>query len=312
MTTHETKSIGMWAHPQVKTTSSNTDSEESIAVTSTATLTSPVKAASVITQTSPLKEQPIPVIDKPSPSPVLPEPQPGPSKVSSSSSSSSSSPPPSNDDPVYDPTLEPGDSSDVSGSSDKSDEQDCSRHKYIIFNDCLDELLRRCPGCGELVIETKKSFQGSLLSVTLVCGNNHTTHWKSQPIINRFAEGNIVLSAAVFFAGGTYGRFYQICSFMGLKVPSSATFFRIQKEFLYPVVNEYWLAEKEAVKQELQELDSVSMIGDARCDSPGYSAKYSTYTFMDAATDKIIDFEVMQVSEVCILLLDISKVCCYH
>ena len=40
------------------------------------------------------------------------------------------------------------------------------------------------------------------------------------------------------------------------------------------------------------------MSGDGRCDSPGYSAKYSTYTLMDSATDLILDYSLIQVSEV--------------
>ena len=113
----------------------------------------------------------------------------------------------------------------------------------------------------------------------------------------------MLLAAAVFFAGGTYGRFRQICGFMGLAVPSESTFFRIQKEFVYPVVNQYWQEEKESVKQELSNREDLTLIGDARCDSPGFSAKYSTYSWMDPVTGKIVEFEVMHVSEVHTLLL---------
>jgi hypothetical protein len=35
--------------------------------------------------------------------------------------------------------------------------------------------------------------------------------------------------------------------------------------------------------------------GDARCDSPGYSAKYGSYTLMDLVTKKILDFQLVQV-----------------
>ena len=39
------------------------------------------------------------------------------------------------------------------------------------------------------------------------------------------------------------------------------------------------------------------MSGDGRCDSPGYSAKYGTYTFLDSKTNLIADFEVVQSTE---------------
>lgn len=37
------------------------------------------------------------------------------------------------------------------------------------------------------------------------------------------------------------------------------------------------------------------MIGDGRNDSPGYSAKYGTYTLMSVDINKIIDFQVVHV-----------------
>ena len=45
-------------------------------------------------------------------------------------------------------------------------------------------------------------------------------------------------------------------------------------------------------------VEPVSIIGDGRCDSPGYSAKYCTYTVMEQSSDKILDFQLIQVSEV--------------
>ena len=38
--------------------------------------------------------------------------------------------------------------------------------------------------------------------------------------------------------------------------------------------------------------------GDGKCDSPGHSAKYGTYSFMDVESEKIVDFAVVQVTEV--------------
>ena len=40
------------------------------------------------------------------------------------------------------------------------------------------------------------------------------------------------------------------------------------------------------------------LIGDGRCDSPGHSAKYCTYTLMDSDSGKIVDTTVVAVTEV--------------
>lgn len=42
----------------------------------------------------------------------------------------------------------------------------------------------------------------------------------------------------------------------------------------------------------------VLLIGDGRCDSPGHSAKYCTYTMMDAESGKVVDIEVVPVTDV--------------
>ena len=67
---------------------------------------------------------------------------------------------------------------------------------------------------------------------------------------------------------------------------------------LIPVISEKWELDRNAIVHELKERAKVSLSGDGRCDSPGHSTKYGTYTFMDNETQKIVDFTVTQVSEV--------------
>ena len=66
---------------------------------------------------------------------------------------------------------------------------------------------------------------------------------------------------------------------------------------LFPVINEAWQAGQNSVFSEL-EIEDLWLSGDGRCDSPGHSAKYGTYTMIDQFSDKIIDFQIVQVSEV--------------
>lgn len=44
--------------------------------------------------------------------------------------------------------------------------------------------------------------------------------------------------------------------------------------------------------------DPTSLASDGRCDSPGHSAKYMTYSFYSDSLNKIIHFEQVQVKEV--------------
>ena len=52
------------------------------------------------------------------------------------------------------------------------------------------------------------------------------------------------------------------------------------------------------VRQELVNKGGINLNGDGRCDSPGHSAKYGTYTLMDNDSGKVVAFRVVQVSEV--------------
>ena len=42
----------------------------------------------------------------------------------------------------------------------------------------------------------------------------------------------------------------------------------------------------------------LDICGSGWCDSPGHCAKYETYTVMDENTNKVLDFKVIQVTEV--------------
>ena len=49
---------------------------------------------------------------------------------------------------------------------------------------------------------------------------------------------------------------------------------------------------------ELKHSDPIDRCGDGRADSPGYNAKYGTCTLMEESTGNIIDFHLVQVTEV--------------
>ena len=44
-----------------------------------------------------------------------------------------------------------------------------------------------------------------------------------------------------------------------------------------------------------KEESEIHLLGDGRCDSPGYNAKYRTYTLMDSQSGHILDFHISHV-----------------
>ena len=169
--------------------------------------------------------------------------------------------------------------------------------KYLVFENELLKLFKRCQECGAPIDEAEKIIKGSQYMVTCKCIYNHNITWESQPTIKGIAAGNLLLSAAILFSGSTYTKVATLSEILKLKIFSEKTFHNIQDEYLFPVINEFWEQEQISLFHTLKE-KQLWLSGDGRCDSPGHNAKYGTYTMLDQETDKIIDFNVVQVSEV--------------
>ena len=156
----------------------------------------------------------------------------------------------------------------VSNSHNTIYEKMRSSPKYIVFEETLLELFGHCLKCSDEVLEKEPLKKGSALKVTTLCKNSHSKEWVSQPLVNRAAAGNVLLSGAIY---------------------------KWQKKHLFPVINDLWQQEKAGVLTDLINSNSVTLLKDGRCDSPGFSAKYGTYTMMDKESEKIVNFKVCHV-----------------
>ncbi|KAM7286362.1 uncharacterized protein ISCGN_030184 [Ixodes scapularis] len=58
-----------------------------------------------------------------------------------------------------------------------------------------------------------------------------------------------------------------------------------------------WNAEQECILEEMRSAGGAHLSGDGRCDSPGFSAKYGTYSFYSNTLNKIVHTEQVQVGE---------------
>ena len=57
--------------------------------------------------------------------------------------------------------------------------------KYLVFDSCLKKLLKRCPDCGDVIIQHETETIGSMLSIKLACHSGHTSYWDSQPMVKK-------------------------------------------------------------------------------------------------------------------------------
>ena len=164
--------------------------------------------------------------------------------------------------------------------------------KLIVFWTCLLPLLQCCMICRQLTFIKGTFFKGTQLIVDLACQNGHETKWHSQPNIRGFAAGNIWLAASTLFSGCTFQRIKEVMSVAKIPFMSKVTFYSIQKRFLFPAIHRVFVTNRALLFDFVRRRGHLDLLGDGRCDSPGYSAKYGTYTVMDAMTNFILDFHV--------------------
>ena len=179
-----------------------------------------------------------------------------------------------------------------------ANESPCLDYKFIIFWSKLLLLFKFCFRCGAHACITSTTIIGTHLVVKLLCSNGHEPRWESQPLINGTAAGNLLLAACILFTGGTFRRTEEIFKLLNLQCLGKTRFNELQNENLFPVIHKHFILQQEDVFARLIASDGVDLIGDGRCDSPGHSAKYGTYTFMDIETGEVIDFMVIHVGQV--------------
>ncbi|KAH8032832.1 hypothetical protein HPB51_003046 [Rhipicephalus microplus] len=112
---------------------------------------------------------------------------------------------------------------------------------------------------------------------------------ESQPSANGIAAGNILLAGVILFSGASTTKMLQLLEPLGVEVFSKTAYDVYQRGYLLPALTKVWATEQAALMKRATGSD-LRLLGDGRCDSPEHSAKYLTYSLMDAETTQIIHF----------------------
>ena len=179
----------------------------------------------------------------------------------------------------------------------EENEESSNESKSIVFDSCLKQLFQLCRICGAIVKNAYLKQKGSLICVTTVCKAGHTEPWFSQPFTKGMAAGNLICSGGILFTGNHFMRVSALMSACNIRFFEKGTFYYIQRKYLWPVVNNHYIVQQREILQSFRGQPLV-LAGDGRCDSPGHNAKYGTYSVMEVTTEKIVDFSLVQVSEV--------------
>lgn len=143
------------------------------------------------------------------------------------------------------------------------------------------------------MLEPKVEGTGATFTTTCDCRNTFT--WQTQPNHKRMPLCNLILAAAAFFTGCSPTRLINSLKYAGLCIFSFTTYNRIQTAYLVPAVRGLWDRCQAAMFRDRGDRP-VKLAGDGRCDSPGHSAKYCSYSLMDAATSEVLHCELLQVN----------------
>ncbi|VDI48769.1 Hypothetical predicted protein, partial [Mytilus galloprovincialis] len=148
-------------------------------------------------------------------------------------------------------------------------------------------------GC-RLPLTIKMELISSALYLKWVCQNKHLAHkWCSQPILNRrLHSGDLVFSAGILLSGNNYQKIADLAKFIRLPILCNSTFLKIQRTYLIPSIDSFWVQSQDMVLQEFCDKEIV-ILGDGRMDSPGHCAQFCSYTFMEYNTKKILTIVTM-------------------
>ncbi|XP_057208073.1 uncharacterized protein LOC130565413 [Triplophysa rosa] len=147
--------------------------------------------------------------------------------------------------------------------------------------------------------DVQQQRMGTYVAFSQLCHKcTYNRKWQSQPLVGSTPIGNLLLSAAIYFTGGSFFHFQKICRTMELQVLHYSTFRRHCRNFLEPAVVHKWKSEQQNILQKLQQGGTIAVAGDMRADSPGHSAKYGSYSIMHMESNTILDLQLVQSNEV--------------
>lgn len=111
--------------------------------------------------------------------------------------------------------------------------------------------------------------------------------------------GNLVFAAAILFSGASPVKAINTLKFAGIQCFSYRTYFSLQQLYLVPAVQKVWQKNQQEMFDSLRERGlPVKLGGDARCCSPGHTAKFGSYSLMNLDTSKVLDVQLVQSNEV--------------
>ena len=169
--------------------------------------------------------------------------------------------------------------------------------KLIVFKSCLFRLLDTCPLCSGCSSVTESNVMGTFRSFNMKCSRcEHMRTRSNQPFVSGIPAGNLALSAAITFSGASPSKFLWALEIMNVSSICHRTYLNHNKLYIHPTVFSFWKDHQQnLINTLLQMPGGLELAGDARSDSPGHSAKFTSYSMLESRINKVIDLQLVQV-----------------
>ena len=166
--------------------------------------------------------------------------------------------------------------------------------KVICSLDLLIQQLKggcRHPGC---IHDTTVDYTlcGTSAMIRCKCPAGHIWRFCTSGEVNNVLSNNFQAAAALLLSGNNFAKVEKFAKFLGLSFISASTFFRVQKLYCIPAIDEWWQWMRGKLVIEFQNEELV-VSGDGQCDSPGFSAKNLCYFLMEVVLEYILEVEVL-------------------
>ncbi len=180
-----------------------------------------------------------------------------------------------------------------------------AEEKLLIFKSCLWELFETCPVCSRPCLVETVNRKGTMVKIKWTCtGCQRVKEWSTQPTINDVPAGNILLSAAILACGASPAKVLRVLDPLNVLSISISPYRDHVEKYVHPTIWHVWKVERDAILEQLQVTGQGLQLGcDGRNDSPGHSAKFGSYTMMETRINKVIDVQLVQVSQINLICL---------
>ena len=134
---------------------------------------------------------------------------------------------------------------------------------------------------------------GYALKLEWVCEAMHRGFWYSSTIYASGFSVNYVVDTALLLSGMNHHQFIRFCQFVNLAHTSPTAYARNQQLYAAPAIHQEYIGMRDSIVDGIKSQEGeIVLSGDARMDSPGFSATKATYSFMEeGGSHRVVSME---------------------